>query len=124
MTRRALCRLEDIPEGGAKGFAAPPGGMPGLFAVRRGGVVRVYVNSCPHLGLPLEPVPDRFLDRRGGMVVCAAHGARFRIEDGVCVSGPCLGERLESVAAGVVDGMVMVPDEAGPEGTGPESPGR
>ncbi len=107
--RRALCRADDIPEGGARGFPAAPGGLTGLFAVERGGVVRVFVNSCPHLGLPLEPVPDRFLDRKGEMIVCAVHGARFRVEDGLCVSGPCLGEALEVVAAEVVDGVVTVP---------------
>lgn len=111
--RRALCRLEEIPEGGARGFPAGGGGAPGLFAVRKGGAVRVFVNSCPHLGLPLEPVPDRFLDRRGEMIVCAAHGARFRLEDGLCVSGPCLGEALEVVGAEVVGGVVTVPERAG-----------
>lgn len=113
LTRRALCRVEDIPAGGARGFPAAPGGLTGLFAVRRGGTVRVFVNACPHLGLPLEPVPDRFLDRRGEMIICAAHGARFRVEDGLCVSGPCLGEALEAVAAEVVDGVVTVPAGAG-----------
>ena len=110
---RMLCRLEDIPEGEARGFPAPPGGFTGLFAIRRGEGVLVYVNSCPHLGLPLEPVPDRFLDRKREMIVCAAHGARFRLADGECVSGPCLGEVLEAVAARIVDGAVLVPPDAG-----------
>ena len=61
---RTLCRLDEIPDGGARGFAAAPGGFIGLFAVRRGERVFVYVNSCPHVGLPLEPLPDRFLIRR------------------------------------------------------------
>jgi nitrite reductase/ring-hydroxylating ferredoxin subunit len=112
--RRALCRLDAIPEGGARGFAASAGGFVGLFAVRRDGRVRVYVNSCPHLGLPLEMVLDRFLDRKGERIVCAAHGARFRIEDGYCVSGPCLGEFLEAVPCVVeADGMITVAADAG-----------
>ncbi len=110
---RALCRVDEIPERGARGFPAPPGRLIGLFAIKGGGMVRVFVNSCPHLGLPLEPVPDRFLDRKGEMIVCSAHGARFRVEDGLCVSGPCLGEALEVVAAEVVDGVVTVPAAAG-----------
>jgi nitrite reductase/ring-hydroxylating ferredoxin subunit len=105
--------VEEIPEGRARGFAPPPGGLTGLFAVRRQGQVFVYVNSCPHLGLPLEPVPDRFLDRKGELIVCSAHGARFRIEDGACLSGPCQGDVLEAVAAEIVDGIVWVPPEAG-----------
>ena len=113
MTRRILCRVEDIPDGEARGFEAPPGGITGLFAIRRGERVWVYVNSCPHLGLPLEPVPNRFLDRKKEMIVCAAHGARFRVEDGECVSGPCLGDVLEVVEAEIVDGEVRVPADAG-----------
>ena len=111
---RLLCRLADIPEGGSKGFAAAPGAFTGLFAVRRGRQVWVYVNSCPHIGLPLDPMPDRFLDAKKRAIICSAHGARFRIEDGFCSSGPCYGESLEAVAARIdADGQVFVPADAG-----------
>jgi nitrite reductase/ring-hydroxylating ferredoxin subunit len=110
---RILCRLEDIPEGGAKGFPAAPGSFVGLFAVRRDGRVHVYVNACPHVGLPLEPLPNRFLDAKKQVILCSVHGARFRIEDGRCVTGPCIGEALEAVAVRVVDGQVVVPAGAG-----------
>lgn len=110
---RVLCRLEEIPDGEARGFPAPAGGFTGLFAIRQGNSVLAYVNSCPHIGLPLEPVPDRFLDRKREMIVCAAHGARFRIADGECVSGPCIGEALEPVEVRLVEGEVRVPPDAG-----------
>ncbi|TCZ66205.1 Rieske (2Fe-2S) protein [Roseicella aquatilis] len=110
---RVLCRLEDIPEGGSKGFPAPPGGLIGLFAIRQGGRVHVYVNACPHIGLPLDPLPDRFLDPRAQVILCSVHGARFRIEDGTCLSGPCLGKALEAVPARILDGRVVVPAAAG-----------
>jgi nitrite reductase/ring-hydroxylating ferredoxin subunit len=111
---RVLCALEDIPDGQSKGFAAAPGGFLGLFAVRRGERVWVYVNSCPHIGVPLDPVPDRFLDRKRENIVCSTHGARFRIEDGVCTTGPCIGEALEAVPARVdAEGRVLVPADAG-----------
>jgi len=110
---RVLCRIEDIPEGEARGFPAAPGGFTGLFAVKRGGRILVYVNSCPHIGLPLEPMPNRFLDTRKQSIICAAHGARFRIEDGVCITGPCIGEALEAVPTRLVDGQVVVPADAG-----------
>lgn len=105
---RVLCRLEEIPDGEAKGFAPEPGSFVGLFAVRRGGQVFAYVNSCPHIGLPLDPVPDRFLDRKRELIVCAAHGARFRVEDGECLSGPCMGDVLEKVEVEVVEGEVRL----------------
>jgi nitrite reductase/ring-hydroxylating ferredoxin subunit len=111
---RVLCALEDIPDGGSKGFAGAPGAFTGLFAVRRGARVWVYVNSCPHIGVPLDPVPDRFLDAKKQMILCSTHGARFRIEDGFCTSGPCYGESLEAVSARVDEqGRVLVPEDAG-----------
>nr|WP_206667727.1 Rieske (2Fe-2S) protein [Roseomonas nepalensis] len=113
LAERALCRLDEIADGAARGFPPPPGGFTGLFALRRGGEVHVYVNACPHLGIPLEPLPDRFLDGAGRHVVCSTHGARFRAEDGFCVSGPCAGDSLEAVPVRIEDGVVLVPAEAG-----------
>jgi nitrite reductase/ring-hydroxylating ferredoxin subunit len=105
---RVLCQLDDIPDGGAKGFAPPPGRFTGLFAVRRGQAVWVYLNSCPHLGVSLDIAPDRFLDARRQHIQCSTHGALFRIEDGFCLKGPCAGERLTHVPARVADGAVLV----------------
>ena len=110
---RILCREDEIAEGAARGFPAAPGSFTGLFAVRKAGQVMVYVNSCPHIGLPLEPLPNRFLDTRRTHIVCAVHGARFRIEDGVCISGPCIGGILEAVPCRVEEGMLVVPLGAG-----------
>ena len=113
MTSRALCRVEDIPDGGARGFGPAMGGFVGLFAVRRNADVFVYVNTCPHLGTSLDWAPDRFLTADGAHIVCATHGALFVIEGGLCVHGPCLGDRLEAVPAQIVDGMILVPADAG-----------
>lgn len=111
---RVLCRLEELPDGDSRGFAPALGAFTGLFAVRRGSQVFVYVNSCPHIGLPLDPAPNRFLDAKRTEIVCAAHGARFRIEDGECVSGPCHGESLEAVPVRVdAEGRVIIPADAG-----------
>jgi nitrite reductase/ring-hydroxylating ferredoxin subunit len=111
--QRALCRLEDIPNGASKGFVAIAGGFTGLMAIRRGNEVFVYVNSCPHIGTPLDWTPDRFLSRDGSTIVCATHGAQFRIDDGVCISGPCIGDSLEAVPTEIREGTVYVPKDAG-----------
>lgn len=111
--QRVLCRLEDIPDGASKGFAAIAGGFTGLMAIRQGNDVFVYVNSCPHIGTPLDWTPDRFLSRDGRTIVCATHGAQFRIVDGVCINGPCIGDRLEAVPTEIRDGTVHVPKDAG-----------
>jgi nitrite reductase/ring-hydroxylating ferredoxin subunit len=110
---RELCRLEDVPDGGARGFPAAPGGFTGLFAVRRGESLMIYVNACPHLGVSLDWAPDRFLTADGSQIVCATHGALFEIEDGRCTDGPCEGEFLQAVPAVIRDGVVLVPDDAG-----------
>ncbi len=113
MSLRPLCRREEIPDGQAKGFA-PAAGFVGLFAIRRGDEVFVYVNSCPHVGVALDIMPDRFLNHRGTAIICAVHGAEFRIDDGFCTQGPCLGDSLEAIPASVDEaGIVWVPEDAG-----------
>ena len=93
--------------------AEVPGGFTGLFAVRQGAAVHVYVNACPHIGTPLDWTPGRFLSVDGSRIVCATHGAEFRITDGECLRGPCYGDRLEPVMIQINDGAIFVPVEAG-----------
>jgi len=113
MTERTLCRLEDIPDGASRGFGPARGGFTGLFAVRHGDAVFVYMNVCPHVGTALDWAPDRFLTADGARIVCATHGALFDIEGGVCVQGPCVGDRLEAVPVRIVNGAILVPEDAG-----------
>lgn len=91
----ALCRLDEIPEPGAKGFDFRVGeAIFGGFVVRKAGLVLGYVDSCPHAGWPLAPLPDRYLTRDADALFCGGHGALFRVEDGFCTSGPCAGDSL------------------------------
>lgn len=110
---RALCRVEDVPDGQGKGFPAVPGGFTGIFAVRQGDVVRVWVNSCPHVGTPLDWTPDRFMSRDGQHIICATHGALFSTETGECTLGPCRGDFLDPVVTEIRDGVIYVPHDAG-----------
>lgn len=105
-----LCRLDDIPDGGSNGFVRETvDGLRGYMVIRQGDAVFVYVNSCPHVGLPLDLKPGRFLNADGDRILCTTHGALFRIEDGFCVSGPCVGDALEAVPATIRDGAVHIP---------------
>jgi nitrite reductase/ring-hydroxylating ferredoxin subunit len=109
-----LCALGDIADPGAKGFSFREGDYLFLgFVVRRGEVVRGYVDRCPHAGTPLALIADRFLTREGDLVLCSTHGALFRPEDGACVSGPCEGRGLWAWPVEVVDGAVVVGRGAG-----------
>jgi nitrite reductase/ring-hydroxylating ferredoxin subunit len=113
MSWRALGPIADIPDGGSKAYSPAKGAFTGLFAVRRGDEVRVYVNSCPHIGAPLDWAPGRFLSADGTRIICALHGAEFEIDDGLCTSGPCLGDRLDPVVIQINDGILHVPEDAG-----------
>jgi len=90
-----LCALAEIPDPGAKGFMYREGDKLFLgFIVRKHGELFGYVDRCPHTGLPLAPVPDRYLTREADLILCGSHGALFRIGNGVCVAGPCVGRPL------------------------------
>ena len=101
---RVLCRLDDIEDGQAKGFTLGQGlEAREIFVVREGARAFGYVNSCPHLGTPLDWQGDRFISLDSGLIMCATHGALFEIVDGFCVDGPCVGENLEPAPV-VIDG--------------------
>jgi naringenin degradation protein FdeD len=105
---RVLCRAEDIPEGGGKGFEIGGGEFSRrIFVVRHAGALYAYRNSCPHVGTPLDFRPDGFFDSSGTLLQCATHGAQFRIADGFCVAGPCAGKRLTPVAIRVSGDYVV-----------------
>jgi nitrite reductase/ring-hydroxylating ferredoxin subunit len=101
-----LCALSDIADPGGKSFRFREGSrMFAGFVVREGEAARGFVDSCPHAGWPLAPLDDRYLTRDGRHILCAGHGALFRLT-GECVSGPCAGERLAPWPVAVRDGAV------------------
>jgi nitrite reductase/ring-hydroxylating ferredoxin subunit len=81
--------------------------------VRQGRQVFAYRNRCPHLGIELNFQPDVFLDSERHYIHCINHGALFRIEDGVCIYGPCNGESLEALDVQVIDDGVWLPPGPG-----------
>ena len=101
----ALIAASEIEEGCSKEVEA---GSEQFFLVRRDDQLYLYRNICPHLGTPLNWDEDRFLDPDGALIQCVTHGALFRIEDGLCLAGPCYGAHLQAVPFHLVDGMVMI----------------
>ena len=106
----ALCRADAVAEGQGRGFRLGTGAQQvAVFVIRTGGVLRGYVNSCPHAGTPLDWLPDRFFDRSGTHSCCAARMARCSgPSDGLCLRGPCAGKRLAPAPISVVDGEIML----------------
>ena len=77
------------------------------FVVRRGDHVVGYVDRCPHMGLPLAQTLDDYLTPDRTLIACSWHSAMFRIEDGMCVGGPCPGQRLTPWPVTVADGTII-----------------
>lgn len=100
----AALQLDDIPDGGSIGLDPEPrSGTFRIMVIRTGDRVFAYRNACPHRRLPLDFHPGRFLTTDGDFILCTNHVALFRIEDGVCVDGPCVGTGLEPVPV-TIDG--------------------
>lgn len=100
-----LCHIDDIPDESTKGFQV---GEENYFAVRRDGNIYLYLNRCPHLGVQLNWMEDKFLDLDGVFIQCFTHGALFSVDSGECVSGPCLGDKLESIPFEINDGLISL----------------
>ena len=98
-----LCQLDDLPQHGARGFDPKASGRDTVFVVRRGSELRAWVNACPHYGTPLAWRKDTYLNAAGDRIVCAAHGALFELDGGVCTLGPCLGDALTPLLLTLTD---------------------
>jgi len=110
-TAQPLCRLGDIPDGGATaidaGLAESQPEASSLILLRRGDAVHAYLNVCPHAGRRLDYAPGQFL-LKDQTLICAVHGASFNQDDGLCTAGPCRGEHLTRVPVRVEgDGIFL-----------------
>ncbi len=103
-----LCRLDELsPDLGVKRFMwLEADGPHRVFLLRRGDEVLGWHNECPHHGVALEdPTGDLLSDDRT-LFQCSFHGARFRLDDGRCIFGPCLGRALRPFPVAVESGEV------------------
>lgn len=104
-----LLELDRLPDGAFAEVEANVGGdAESLILYREGDRVRAWLNVCPHAGRRLDWAPGEFLKSREGLLVCAAHGASFELQQGECVSGPCRGQALRTVPVIVRDGGVWL----------------
>jgi nitrite reductase/ring-hydroxylating ferredoxin subunit len=91
MTR--LCAVSELAEGQPVLARLTPASSVILLRLA-GGALVAYRNACPHMGIELDWDARRLLSRTGRFLQCTGHGALFRLEDGLCVAGPCTGEAL------------------------------
>lgn len=106
-----LCAVEEIPDGLCKEVRYGEGAYAFSVLVHRSGAaIKAYVNRCPHFSLPLNNRPGQFVMLDEGRVMCAFHGAVFRLENGYCEAGPAASSFLEPVEVVVRDGTVRIAD--------------
>lgn len=104
-----LCRLTDLDATSAKEIVREEGSKRAtVFVVRYQGQIDAYVNSCPHIRLPLNWNDDVFFDQSGQYILCANHSARFDAASGQCVRGPCKGQSLTRVDVAVEGDAVVL----------------
>ena len=107
--RYLLCRMDELTDPGSKGSKLVLGDVVHtVFVVRSNDRVYGYINSCPHTGGPLDWMQDQFLSIDKSYIQCATHAALFRLDDGMCIAGPCAGDQLTAVALQVESGDVFL----------------
>ena len=112
MAEVILCRLDEVPESSAKLATARVGERTfEVIVVRRGPAAWAFANRCPHFSVGLDAQPGVLHLYRGALVMCAHHSAMFRLDDGMCIDGPCEGHGLDPVPVRVEgDHVVLVVD--------------
>jgi nitrite reductase/ring-hydroxylating ferredoxin subunit len=95
--RLPLCRVEEIPEYGLKTVSFFEREV---LVLKAAGKLKVYLNSCTHLGGSLK--------RQGDVLVCQSHGAEFDCCNGHCLAGPpSPGTRLLELPTLVENGLLI-----------------
>ncbi len=112
--KRRIAGLGEIPREGLRfSYREGPFEEEGILVLLPGGSVRAFKNLCRHLPMKLdERDPGTLWDPAGRHLVCAAHGARYRPSDGLCISGPCEGSHLRELPVTVEDGAVWLDETA------------
>ena len=107
-----LCNTGEIPEGTSKSFTLTRDNTElELFIVHFCEQFYAYENHCPHTGINLNWQADQFLDITEQRIQCATHGALFRIPDGLCEWGPCIGRNLRPLTIREIDGQLFLINE-------------
>ena len=76
----------DLTEGTAQSLLIDTGnGAFPVLLVASLGMIRAFVNLCPHQDLPLDYRSKDVVSADGTMVLCSNHQAGFRVADGVGV---------------------------------------
>lgn len=105
--RTFVAVLGEVHHGQSKKFTLRRGGrdVPALL-VNFEGQHFAYINRCPHTGITLDWVDNKFFSSDERYLMCATHGAVFEPPTGECIWGPCVGLSLQSVPIEIYEGRV------------------
>lgn len=70
------------------------------------GGLHAYRNECMHIAIPLALFAESMFHEE--TLLCGTHGARYRLEDGYCFEGPCIGQSLERLPLEVEGEFVRI----------------
>jgi nitrite reductase/ring-hydroxylating ferredoxin subunit len=105
-----LADIAALPDHGGKAiqYKADDGKVLNIFIQKIEGVIAAYENVCPHAGTPLNLFNDKFLDLDNKYLLCRTHGAKFDVNTGECIAGPCKHEFLRKIAFEIKDGRFVI----------------
>ena len=104
-----LCHKNQLENQQTPGFEVIINGREeSIFLVEKNGEIKAWLDHCPHRGTPLSWMPDNYLDSEGEHLICATHGALFRVDDGICIAGPCINQALEPCNIEIIDDEIFL----------------
>lgn len=95
-TRKPIANIKFISS--SKATVVPAPGLPHkVVLIKHEDEIKAYENNCPHQDVPLDEAYKIDINPFDMTMKCSVHDAYFRIEDGVCVEGPCWRDELKPV---------------------------
>lgn len=98
---RPIANLKQVTN--ARTTNIPMQGRHDLVLIKLKNEIKAYENNCPHQNVPLNEAYKIDVNPFDNTMKCSVHDAFFKIENGECIDGPCLGEHLTPVSIRVDD---------------------
>ncbi len=109
--KRLICQSSDLDNGGFGvrfDVERNDGEKAVGFVIRYRDEAHAYINRCAHIQVELDWQHGQFFDDDERFLICATHGAIYSPDSGVCVAGPCKGQRLEKLLTEEKDGEIFL----------------
>ncbi len=105
---KQVCTTGQLRNGSAIRFDINTEAFESGFVIRFDDQLHAYRNRCPHQGTELDWMPGQVFDADGDALICSTHGARFHPQSGLCIEGPCLGQKLSALPVRIDGTAVLV----------------